>query len=70
MAVKKEKSADAGKKIRVTLIKSTIACTQKQKRTVEALGLKKIRQNKIHTDNAVIRGMLFVVKHLVSVEEV
>ena len=71
MAVKAEKSkTDAGKKIRVTLTKSTIGSSEKQKRTVEALGLKKIRQNKIHTDNAVIRGMLFVVKHLVSVEEV
>ena len=69
MAVKKEKVV-ADKKIRVTLVKSTIGSSQKQKRTIEALGLKKIRQNKIHVDNAVIRGMIFVVKHLVAVEDV
>ncbi|MCL2374979.1 MAG: 50S ribosomal protein L30 [Firmicutes bacterium] len=56
--------------MRVTLVKSTIGCLEKQKRTVEALGLKKIRQCKIHSDNDVIRGMIFVVKHLVKVEAV
>ncbi len=69
MAEKKIKK-EAGKKIRVTLVKSTIGCLEKQKRTVEALGLSKIRSVKIHEDNAVIRGMIFVVRHLVSVEEV
>jgi large subunit ribosomal protein L30 len=65
MAAKKE----TVKKIKVTLVKSTIGSLEKQKRTVAALGLKKIRQFKIHEDNAVIRGMLFVVKHLISVED-
>ena len=67
MAVKKEAQQ---KKIKVTLVKSTISSLEKHKRTVEALGLKKIRQSKVHDDNVVIRGMIFVVKHLVSVEEV
>lgn len=70
MAEKKVKKEETVKKIRVTLVKSTIGCLEKQKRTVEALGLKKIRQFKVHEDNAVIRGMIFVVKHLVTVEEV
>jgi large subunit ribosomal protein L30 len=37
---------------------------------MEALGLRKIRSVKIHDDNAVIRGMIDKVKHLVSVEEI
>lgn len=57
-------------KIKVTLVKSTIGCLAKQKATVEALGLKKIRSSKVHEDNAVIRGMISKVSHLVKVEPV
>jgi len=64
---KKENKA-AAQRLRVTLVKSTIGSSIKQKRTIEALGLKKIRQNAVHTDNACLQGMLFVVKHLVKVE--
>lgn len=67
MAKKNETTA---KKIKVTLVKSTIGCLDKQKKTVQALGLKKIRSSAIHNDNAAIRGMIFVVKHLVKVETV
>ena len=58
------------KKIKVTLVKSTIGCLEKQKKTVIALGLKKIRSSAVHNDNAAIRGMIFVVRHLVKVEEI
>ena len=57
-------------KLKITLVKSTIGALSKQKATVEALGLRKIRQEVIHEDNPVIRGMVFKVKHLVKVEEV
>ena len=57
-------------KIKVTLVKSTIGWLEKQKKTVQALGLHKIRSSAIHEDNAAIRGMIFVVKHLVKVEPV
>ncbi len=57
-------------KIKVTLVKSTIGCLDKQKKTVQALGLKKIRSSAIHNDTPAIRGMIFVVKHLVKVEPV
>ena len=57
-------------KIKITLVKSTISCLDKQKKTVQALGLKKIGSSVIREDNAVVRGMIFVVKHLVKVEEV
>lgn len=58
------------KKIKVTLVKSTIACLKDQQKTVEALGLHKIRDSKIFNDNDAIRGMIFKVKHLVVVEEI
>lgn len=59
-----------GRKVRVTLVKSTIACLKDQKAIVEALGLHKIRQSNVLELNKAIEGMLFKVKHLVTVEEV
>ena len=58
------------KKLRVTLVRSLIGVLDDQQAPVAALGLKKIRQSKIHNDTPAIRGMLFKVKHLVTVEEV
>lgn len=58
------------KMLKITLTKSLIGRLEKQKRTAEALGLKKIRQSVTKPDNAQTRGMIFVVKHLVEVEEV
>ncbi len=63
------KKQEEAKKIKITLVKSTIGCLEKQKRTVQALGLKKIRSCAVHNDTPAIRGMIFVVKHLVTVEE-
>ncbi len=56
-------------KIKVTLVKSTIGCTQKQKDTVKALGLKKIGSSNIITSNACSEGMLKIVAHLVMIEQ-
>ncbi|MDR0897416.1 MAG: 50S ribosomal protein L30, partial [Oscillospiraceae bacterium] len=39
------------------------------KRTVEALGLHKLHHSVVHEDNPSTRGMIFVVKHMVTVEE-
>ena len=58
------------KKLKVTLQKSTIACKQDQIATVRALGLKKIRSANILPDNDAVRGMIFKVKHMVTVEEI
>jgi len=54
--------------IKVTQIKGLVGQKEKIKRTVEALGLKRINHSVIHEDNSVIRGMVFKVKHLVTVE--
>ncbi len=55
-------------KIKITKVKSAINRTQRQKRTLEALGLKKIGQVIEHDDTPNILGMVNKVKHLVSVE--
>lgn len=57
-------------KIKVTKVKSAIKRTQNQKRTLEALGLKKIGQSIEHENTPNILGMVNKVKHLVSVETV
>ena len=56
--------------VKVTLIKSTIGCLQKQKATVAALGLKKPGSSKIFKVSPALNGMLFRVRHLTKVEEV
>ena len=58
------------KKIKVTLVKSTIGAIPKHRATVEALGLHKLNQTVELPDNDAVRGMIAQVKHLVKVEEV
>mgnify|MGYP003296676358 FL=1 len=57
-------------KLKVTLVKSVIGQKKDQIATVEALGLKKIRDTKEHADNPQIRGMINKVSHLVKYEEI
>ena len=56
-------------KIKVTKVKSAINRTQRQKRTLIALGLKKIGQTVEHEATPKYLGMVNKVNHLVSVEE-
>ncbi|MDR0494968.1 MAG: 50S ribosomal protein L30 [Treponema sp.] len=56
-------------KIRVRLVRGTIRCLPKQRATVRSLGLRKIGSSNELEDNPAIRGMIRVVSHLVSVEE-
>jgi large subunit ribosomal protein L30 len=60
----------ADKRIKVTLVKSTIGAIPKHKATVEALGLKKLGRSNELPDNPAIRGMVQQVRHLVKVEEI
>ncbi len=57
-------------KIKVTLVKSPIGYSKRQKSTVQALGLRKLGQTVERSDTDVIRGMINKVSHLVKVEEV
>lgn len=56
-------------KLEITLTKSVIGSKPAQRKTVEALGLKKMHQTVAHEDNVAIRGMINVVSHLVTVNE-
>ena len=57
-------------KLRITLVKSTICAVPKHKKTVEALGLRKLIKTVEMPDNRAVRGMIQQVRHLVKVEEV
>lgn len=56
--------------LKITQVKSAIGYREKAKRTLQALGLRRIRQSVILPDNPAIRGMVKTVPHLVKVEEV
>ena len=57
-------------KLSVTWKVSGIGYKRDQRRTIEALGLRKLHQTVVHDDTPTIRGMVFKVRHLVEVEEV
>lgn len=56
--------------LKITLVKSTIGSKPQHVKTIEALGLRKIRQTVEKQDNPQMRGMIQKVRHLVEVEEV
>jgi|TARA_Y100000996_G_scaffold410364_1_gene392602 large subunit ribosomal protein L30 len=58
------------KKIKITLIKSPIGYKEKAKKTLEALGLKRMNQSVEHIANDSIIGMIKIVDYLVKVEEI
>ena len=55
--------------IKVTLVKSPIGCVPKHRRTVEALGLKKLHKTVELPNNAATKGMINQVSYLLKVEE-
>mgnify|MGYP001077977793 FL=1 len=57
-------------KLAIKQIKSRINCPAVQKRTLDALGLRKMNHTVVHEDNPSIRGMVKAVHHLVEVTEV
>jgi|TARA_B100000530_G_C15667317_1_gene372840 large subunit ribosomal protein L30 len=57
-------------KIEIVQIKSAIGYNVKTKKTLEALGIKKMNQKVIKNDGVAIRGMIDKVKHLIKFEEV
>jgi len=55
--------------VRITLVKSPIGYTQRHKATIRALGLRKLNQSVEHVDSPTLRGMIYLVNHLVKVVE-
>lgn len=67
MSAAKKKASK--KDLRITLVRSPIGYSERQKKTVKALGLRRVRQSVEHADNAVIRGMINQVSHLIEVQD-
>ena len=59
----------SAKKLRITLVRSPIGYSIRQKRTVRALGLHRLHQTVEQVDTPVLRGMIAKVSHMVEVEE-
>lgn len=62
--------AEAKKTLRLTQVKSPIGRAPNQGRTLKALGLHRIGDTVDQVDNECVRGMIFTVKHLITVEEI
>jgi large subunit ribosomal protein L30 len=69
MAKKAAQQKAAAKRLTVTLIKSTIGFNNTQARTVQGMGLRKIRHSVELPDTPATRGMIHKVRHLVEVTE-
>jgi large subunit ribosomal protein L30 len=67
-AAKKDAQKEV-KQLSITLTKSPIGYSFRQKGTVRALGLRRMHQTVEHTDTPIIRGMIAKVQHLVTVRE-
>lgn len=57
------------KMLKVTWVKSAIGYNKKQAKIIEALGFKKLNETRLLPDNDSIKGSIFLVKHLLKVEE-
>ena len=57
-------------RLKITLVKSPISAIPKQRKTVEALGLRKLNKTVELPDNSAVRGMIAHISHLVKVEEI
>lgn len=57
-------------KLKITQVRSIINCKEAQKRTIKALGLGRPNYSVVQPKNTATLGMLNVVQHLVTVEEI
>lgn len=57
------------KALRITQSRSLIGSSLRQRRTMKALGLRRVNHSVTHSDTPVIQGMLKKVNHLVQVDE-
>lgn len=56
-------------KLQITWVKSGIGYEESQKRTLKALGFRRLNQSVIREDSPSLRGMIVKIRHLVKVEE-
>jgi large subunit ribosomal protein L30 len=64
-----KKAEPKEKVLRITLVKSAIGYSKRHKATVRALGLHRMHETVEHVDSPTLRGMLYIVNHLVQVVE-
>ncbi len=57
------------KELKITLLRSPVACRPKQRRTLRALGLNRIGRTVVHKNTPVLQGMIKTVSFMVKVEE-
>ena len=63
-----KKTAEAAKRVKVTLVRSTIGFDRKQAAVVESMGLRRLNHTIEVADTPAMRGMIHKVRHLVTVE--
>jgi len=61
--------AKGNKELRIKQVRSAVKRKSNQKKTLEALGIRRMNDSVIHQDTPQIRGMISTVAHLVEVEE-
>jgi large subunit ribosomal protein L30 len=66
---KTAKKPGGGKQLKITLVRSPIGFPEPQKRTVKALGLRRMNYSVVREDTPAMRGMINAITHLVKVEE-
>jgi large subunit ribosomal protein L30 len=66
---KKTAAKSAAKRLTITLVRSTIGFNETQAKTVEGMGLRRIRHTVELPDTPAVRGMIHKVRHLVEVTE-
>ncbi len=59
-----------GSKLKITLLKSPIGRPESHKRTLKALGLRRLNQTVVKEDNPSLRGMIQKVDYLLKIENV
>jgi len=67
--VPRKKAAEQARRLKITQVRSGIGRPGVHRRTLKALGLRKHQQSVVQDDSPAIRGMIFQVQHLVSVQE-
>ena len=65
----RKKAAEQARRLKITQVHSGIGRPGVHRRTLKALGLRKHQQSVVQDDSPAIRGMIFQVQHLVSVQE-
>ena len=57
------------KKLIIKQVRSAVGRKVAQKRTLRALGIRRLHQTKVHQDSPSVRGMIQAVRHLLEVTE-